>query len=94
MNLTKFDSAEYLTTREAIVAYLGDAVSNEDAYGIMDALSIVTRALGGVPQLAESIGIEESTVQRALQCTAGPDLVAISTVLQRLGVGLTASLVA
>jgi DNA-binding phage protein len=40
-----FDPARYLSTPEGIAAYLNDALAEGDKAGILDALSVVARAV-------------------------------------------------
>ena len=72
LKTTEFDPAEYLTDRESITAYLNDALENEDARGVVDALADVVRARGGVDRLAQDSSVSKETLTLALR-EAGPE---------------------
>jgi probable addiction module antidote protein len=92
--ITQFDHADYLTDGETIAAYLTEALENEDARGVVDALGDVVRARGGVDHLAAETSLSRDTVLRALSETGTPDFDAVLRVMNALGVRLSASLVA
>ena len=67
LKTTKFDPAEYLTDPQSIAAYLTDALENEDALGVVDALGDVVRARGGVDRLAQESAVSKETLTLALR---------------------------
>lgn len=94
LKTTEFDPAEYLTDRESATAYLNDALENEDARGVVDALGDVVRARGGMERFAKESCLPAEVLTSALQETNPVDLDAVMKVMHALGVRLSASLVA
>ena len=94
LKTTEFDPAEYLTDAKSIAAYLTDALENEDARGVVDALGDVVRARGGVDRLAGESSVSKETLTLALSEGGPVDMDAVLKVMQALGVRLSASLVA
>jgi probable addiction module antidote protein len=94
LKTTEFDPAEYLTDGETVAAYLTDALENDDARGVVDALADVVRARGGVDRLAQETSLPREVVEVAVNTSEAPDFDAVLKVMHALGVRLTASLVA
>ena len=56
LKTTPFDAAEYLTSPEAIAAYLNDAIANGEADELIAALGTVAR-VKGMSEIARSTGL-------------------------------------
>jgi probable addiction module antidote protein len=94
LKTSEFDPSEYLTAGETVAAYLTDALENDDAGGVVDALTDVVRARGGVERLVRETSLSREVLERALNASTQPDFDAILKVMHALGVRLTASPVA
>ena len=86
-----FDIAAHLTDDETMLAYLRDALENDDARGIAQALGDVARAKGGLTQLASGTGLSSQELRRALEETSDPDFATILKIIHALGFKLSAS---
>jgi probable addiction module antidote protein len=89
-----WDTAEFLTSDEAIAEYLTLSFESADPGEIAQALGIVAKARGGMAQLARESGITREALYRALSESGNPELGTILKVMRALGVRLTASMVA
>ncbi len=83
-----FDSAAYLDTREAVEAYLEDALESNDPLIIAHAIGVIARATGtsGIDgNAAHSLeNLSESLVDET-----NPDLATVLRVIKALGLKLT-----
>ncbi len=94
LKTTEFDPAHVLIDGESIAAYLTDALENEYAHGVVDALSDAPRARGGSERFAAESSLSRETVEAALRTSSVLDFDAVLQVMHALGVRLKASLVA
>lgn len=86
---SRYDSADYLRTREDIVAYLEAAFeeAGDDAAFMAHALGIVARAHGMV-ELAEKTGLTREGLYRSLSTSGNPSFATVMKVTQALGLKL------
>jgi probable addiction module antidote protein len=89
-----YDSADYLTSDEAIAEYLRLSLESEDAREIAQALATIVRARGGVAKFASEIGLDPDALSSLLndgdQSPAGDML----KIMQVLGAKLSSAKVA
>ncbi len=83
-----FDPAEYLDDKEAIAAYLSDALESEDSAFIADALGVVARARG-MSEVAREAGISRESLYRALSTDGNPEFATVLRVVRALGLQLS-----
>jgi len=88
--LTPYDSAEYLDTEEAIVAYLSESFASNDPAEIAEAIGTVARARG-MTVVARQAGVSRESLYRALSRQGNPELSTMMGVLKACGVRLTAA---
>jgi len=81
---TRFDSAEYLDSDEAISAYLEEALETDDPAFITRALGTVARARG-MSQIAKETGLSRESLYKALSAEGNPEFSTIIRVMQALG---------
>jgi probable addiction module antidote protein len=84
-----YDSAEYLDTPEALVAYLSEALETKDAAFIAQAIGTAARARG-MTEIAREAGVSRENLYRSLSGQTKPEFDTIMRVLAALGVQLTA----
>lgn len=84
LKTTPFDAAEYLTSPEAIAAYLNDAIANGDADELIAALGTVAR-VKGMSVIARSTGLGRESLYKALSGSANPAFATVSRVIESLG---------
>lgn len=87
-DLPVFDPAQYLTSDEAIAAYLGDVMETGDPALLAAALGDVARARG-MTQIAEAAGLTREALYKALRPGAQPRFETIARVCTALGLKLT-----
>lgn len=82
--LSDFDVADYLTSPEAVAAYINDVISSGNATLMKQALSNVLRAKG-VANVAEQAGLTREGVYKALRPSSKPQWDTIRSLLAALG---------
>jgi probable addiction module antidote protein len=85
---TRFDSAEYLDSDEAIGAYLEEALETEDPAFIAHALGTVARARG-MSQIAKETGLSRESLYKALSTEGNPEFSTVIRVMKALGLRLS-----
>lgn len=85
--LSPYDSAEYLDSDEAIMAYLEEALKTDDAAFITHALGIVARTRG--TQIAKKTGLTNDRLRKALSHEGNPKFGTIVRVMQALGLSFS-----
>lgn len=85
-----YDSAEFLSSDEAIAEYLAAAIEEGDAALFRRALGVVARARG-MTQIARETGLSRESLYRALSDDGNPSLDTALRVLKALNVRLTAA---
>lgn len=85
---TRFDSAEYLDSAEAVAAYLEDALETEDPAFIAYALGTIARARG-MSRIAKKAGLSRESLYKALSAGGNPEFGTVIRVVQALGLKLT-----
>jgi probable addiction module antidote protein len=81
---TRFDSAEYLDSDEAIGAYLEEALETEDPAFIAHALGTIARARG-MAQIAKETGLSRESLYKALSTEGNPEFSTVVRVMKALG---------
>lgn len=84
LKTTPFDAAEYLTSPEAIAAYLNDAIENGDTDELIAALGTVARAKG-MSVIARDTGLGRESLYKALGGSSKPEFATINRVMAALG---------
>jgi len=85
MSFTKFDAAEFLASKEAVVEFLVDAFESQSASEIAHALGTVARAKG-MTVIAEQAGFSGEQVYHSFSAQGNPNLKMILSLMQVLGV--------
>jgi probable addiction module antidote protein len=85
---TKWDSADFLDTPEAVAAYLEAAFEDGDPKVIAQALGNVARAKG-ISQISKDTGITRAGLYKSLNAEGDPRLTTFLGVLKSLGLSLS-----
>lgn len=85
---TRFDSAEYLDSADAIIAYLEEALETDNPAFITQALGTVARA-HGMSQIAKQTGLSRESLYKALSAEGNPEFATVIRVMQALGLRFT-----
>jgi len=83
-----YDSAEFLKTKEDVVAYLEAAFEDGDAALITYALGAVARS-EGMSEVARQAGLSRASLYKALTEGGNPEFATVLKVIQALGLKLT-----
>ncbi len=83
-----YDSAEYLNSNEAIVAYMEEALETDDPAFIATALGTIARARG-MARVARKAGLSRESLYKALSADGNPEFGTIMRVMQALGLKLS-----
>ena len=84
----EFDPAEYLSSPEAIAAFMADALETGDAGYIAKALGIVARAKG-MSEVARETGLSREQLYRSFSEKGNPTLKTMLAVFKALGIDMT-----
>jgi probable addiction module antidote protein len=90
MNLTEFDPSAYLTSDEAIAAYLSAALEEDDPNLFLAAVGHVAKARG-MKSIAEASGLGRESLYKVFSPGAKPRYETVQKVLRSLGVKITVS---
>jgi probable addiction module antidote protein len=85
---TAYDSADFLSSKEAVHTYLTEALATDDAAFIAHALGTVARARG-MTQIAKKAGLSRESLYKALSSDGNPEFGTIIRVMQALGLKLS-----
>ncbi len=85
---TLFDSAVYLDSREAIGAYLEEAMETDDPAFIAHALGQIARACG-MAEIAKKAGLSRESLYKALSAGGNPEFGTVLKVMRALGLELS-----
>lgn len=92
LELDEFDASEYLTSDEAIAAYLTEALECGDAGLVAQALGKVARARG-MADIAQKTGLAREGLYKALRANSQPRLDTVSKVLSAFNIRLVAEVI-
>ena len=85
-----FDAAEYLDTPQSQAELITDALESGDAAYIAQAIGVVARARG-MTAVAKDAGVTREALYRALSVNGDPRLSTLVSVLDALGIQLSAT---
>lgn len=88
LKTTRYDSADYLNSDEAILAYLEEALDTDDPAFIAQALGTVARARG-MTQVAKDAGLSRESLYKALSADGNPEFSTVIRVVKALGLKLS-----
>ncbi|MBJ7309463.1 addiction module antidote protein [Rugamonas sp. CCM 8940] len=92
LELDEFDASEYLSSDEAIAAYLTEALECGDAGLVAQALGNVARARG-MAEIAQKTGLARESLYKALRANSQPRLDTVSKVLSAFNLRLVAEVI-
>jgi probable addiction module antidote protein len=81
---SRYDSAEYLDSPEAIHAYMEEALETDDPAFIANALGTIARARG-MARIAKKAGLSRESLYKALGPEGNPEFGTVIRVLHALG---------
>jgi probable addiction module antidote protein len=88
LKTTRFDSADYLDSDEAVSAYLEEALETGDPSFITHALGTVARARG-MSEIAKQTGLSRESLYKALSAEGHPEFSTVLRVMQALGLRIS-----
>ncbi|MDR2136419.1 MAG: putative addiction module antidote protein [Treponema sp.] len=83
-----FDAAEYIETREDIIAYLDAALAEHDTKFLLKAIGNVARSKG-MAQLARELNLSREGLYDSLSPKGNPSFTTVVKVLDNLGFRLS-----
>ncbi|MEZ2410558.1 addiction module antidote protein [Bosea sp. RCC_152_1] len=87
LETTPFDAAEFLTSEEAQIELLKDAIEEGDPTYIAHALGVVARARG-VSEFARETGLSREAIYKAFKPGGNPTLDTLTKATKALGLKL------
>lgn len=88
LELTRYDSADYLKSDEDIAAYLEACAEEEDPALLAHALGVIARARN-ISQLARDTGMTREGLYKALSAEGNPSFATIAKVAKALGLKIS-----
>ncbi len=89
-NLTTFDTAQYLDSKEMIAEYLSQVLADGDTNELLIAMGNIAKAKG-MSQIAKDTGLGRESLYKTFQAGSKPRFETIMKVLNSFGVTLQAS---
>jgi probable addiction module antidote protein len=83
-----FDAAEYIETREDVIAYLDAALAEKDTKFLLKAIGNVARSKG-MAQLARELNLSREGLYDSLSPKGNPSFTTVVKVLDNLGFQLS-----
>ena len=87
LETTRYDTADYLQTKEDIAAYLEAVFEDGDPALITHALGVIARA-EGMSEVAKQTGLTRASLYKALSADGHPEFATVLKVMQALGLKL------
>jgi probable addiction module antidote protein len=88
LKTTRWDAADYLTTKEDIAAYLDAVLEDGDPDLLKAALGDIARSKG-MTEIAKAAGLGRSNLYKALSPDGNPEFATVASVLKALGLRLS-----
>jgi probable addiction module antidote protein len=88
IELTKWYSADHLTTKDDVAAYLEAVFEDGDSGLITHALGVVARA-EGMTEIAKQTGLTRASLYKALSGDGNPEFSTVLKVVNALGLRIT-----
>jgi probable addiction module antidote protein len=85
---TRYDTADYLKTKEDVAAYLEAVFEDGDPALITHALGVVARA-EGMTDVAKQTGLTRASLYKALSAEGHPEFATVLKVVRALGLKMT-----
>ncbi len=85
-----YDSADFLDSKEAIQAYMEEALETDDPAFIAKALGTIARARG-MAKIAKKAGLSRESLYKALSTEGNPEFGTVIRVMQALGLKFSIS---
>jgi len=89
-NLTTFDIAQYLDSKEMIAEYLSQVLAEGNTDELLEAMGNIAKAKG-ITQIAKDTGLGRESLYKTFQAGAKPRFETVMKVLNSFGVKLEAS---
>ncbi len=89
MKTTRFNAADYLTTRDAQAEYITAAYETGDPEFIRDAYNVVARARG-MTRIANETGLSRESLYKTLGQKGNPEFGTMMRINRALGITLSA----
>lgn len=86
---TEFDPAEYLDSKEAMAAFISDALETGDSAYIAKAMGVMARAQG-MAELAQKTGLSRESLYRSFSEKGNPTLKTVLAVMKALDIDIVA----
>jgi probable addiction module antidote protein len=89
-NLTTFDTAQYLDSKEMIAEYLSQVLAEGNTDELLEAMGNIAKAKG-MAQIAKDTGLGRESLYKTFQVGAKPRFETVMKVLNSFGVKLEVS---
>jgi probable addiction module antidote protein len=84
MKVSKWDMAEFIDTKEDVIAHLTVALEEKDTEFLLDVIGALARSEGMV-QIAREVGVTREALYQSLSSEGNPSFNTVMKVLDTLG---------
>jgi probable addiction module antidote protein len=84
MKVSKWDMAEFIDTKEDVIAHLAVALEENDAEFLLDVIGALARS-AGMSQIARELGVTREGLYKSLSPAGNPSFETILKLLDALG---------
>ena len=88
ITFAKYDPAEYIETREDVIAFLEGALEENDPEFLFKTIGYIARSKG-ITQIARELNLNREGLYTALSSKGNPSFVTVARVLDNLGFQLS-----
>jgi probable addiction module antidote protein len=84
MKVSKWDMAEFIDTKEDVIAHLAVALEENDTEFLLDVIGALARS-AGMSQIARELGVTREGLYKSLSPTGNPSFETVLKLLDILG---------
>jgi probable addiction module antidote protein len=84
ITVSDFDAAEYINTKEDVIAYLEAALAEDDPKLLFTVIGDIARS-NGMVRLAQELDLDRKGLYKALSPKGNPSFITVAKVLDKLG---------
>jgi probable addiction module antidote protein len=88
LETTRYDTADYLESKEDVAAYLEAVFEDGDPALFAHALGVIARS-EGMTEVAKAAGLTRASLYKALSADGNPEFATVMKVIRALGLKIT-----
>jgi probable addiction module antidote protein len=84
ITVSDWDAAEYIETKEGVMAYLETAMNENDPEFLLSAIGDIARSKG-IAEIARELNLDRTGLYRSFSPDGNPSFIAVLRILENLG---------